>query len=84
MDHLFGVNVTATASGLSNEDDDELEHPMALTVDWKSLFSELFRDQNSDARAQFMSCEDSVYRAPVPKDRFARLSEDLREGEVST
>lgn len=82
MDHLFGVSATATAASIG-QDGDDFEGHSALTVDWRSLFSELFREQNSAARAQFMSCEDSIYRAPAPKNRFARLSEDLREGELS-
>lgn len=37
---------------------------LAGIVDWRCLFSELFRDRNERALRAFLSCEDAVYKAP--------------------
>lgn len=62
---------------LNIADDEGGIRNFGLTIDWRCLFSELFRGKNDEARASFLACEDSIYQAPRFASRFNKLSEGL-------
>jgi hypothetical protein len=81
LDNLFGISKESSKAFFGRDGDDGLDYDVdgniknfGLTVDWRCLFSELFREQNEQARIAFLSCADCVQEAPRFHSRFSKLS----------
>lgn len=84
MDNLFGLPNHASRSVFADDfgiDDDGAVKNFGLTIDWRCLFSELFREQNEQARISFLSCTDTQYEAPKFRSKVSKLSVELQAGE---